>query len=162
MLPDGIVVVLGGTIYARLLSGLDPVLVPEMFDPATKTSTRYCFSLYVGEHDGNVLADYSHAPILFLATTTSPRSFSTIRQCGLCNGCSVKHFGGQVFSPPYLLQAGGITPASRPAVASTMRVPFQVTLASCCQGTGCCSLLTAMVWQVMRRRFMSAAVVVRV
>ena len=40
VLPDGKVLILGGTTYARLFSDLDPVLFPELFDPETKTFSK--------------------------------------------------------------------------------------------------------------------------
>lgn len=123
VLPDGKVIILGGTTYARLFSDLDPVLFPEMFDPATKTFTK------VYEPSPNYQICRPDADKLQLRSHIIPRNYHSTALLlpdatvfhgggGLCNGCSANHFDGQIFSPPYLFQADGVTPASRPSIFS--------------------------------------------
>lgn len=111
VLPDGTVLVTGGQPYARVFTDTDGILVPELYNPATKAFTK-------------------------LASASIPRNYHSISLLlpdatvftgggGLCynpNGdgqCdrSVDHSDGEIFSPPYLFKADG-TPATRPVISS--------------------------------------------
>jgi galactose oxidase len=103
VLPDGKVLVTGGQTYAVPFSDNAPIYNAELWDPATETFTT-------------------------MATATVPRNYHSVALLmpdgrvftgggGLCNNCDTNHSNGEIFTPPYLLNADG-TLRSRPAITS--------------------------------------------
>ena len=103
VLPDGTVVVLGGQGYPVPFSDQTSVLEPELWNPATGRFTR-------------------------LAAMAVPRNYHSVAMLlpdgtifsgggGLCGSCATNHPDGQIFVPPYLLNADGSRKA-RPAITS--------------------------------------------
>ncbi|MFB7980546.1 discoidin domain-containing protein [Streptomyces vinaceus] len=101
VLPDGKVAVFGGQAYPVPFSDATSVLAPELWDPATGTFTP-------------------------LATMAIPRNYHSVANLlpdgrifsgggGLCGDCATNHADGSVFTPPYLLNAGG-SPKPRPVI----------------------------------------------
>ena len=103
VLPDGKVMVVGGQNYPVPFSDDTSVLTPEMWDPVTKTFTplapmavpRTYHSVALLLPDGRVFAGGG----------------------GLCGSCPTNHFDGEIFTPPYLLNADG-SPKPRPTIAA--------------------------------------------
>jgi galactose oxidase len=102
VLPDGEVLVLGGQQHPQGFTDTGAVLSPEMWDPATGKFTvmapeaipRPYHSVAVLLPDGRVFSGGG----------------------GLCGGkCTANHPDGQIFSPPYLLNADG-TARVRPVI----------------------------------------------
>jgi len=102
-LPDGKVLVLGGTTYPKPFEDQNATRVPELWDPATETFTQ-------------------------LATEGTPRTYHSVALLlpdgrvfsgggGLCGSCTVNHFNGSIFTPPYLLNGDG-TARTRPTITS--------------------------------------------
>jgi galactose oxidase len=101
-LPGGKVLVIGGETHGITFNDDTSVMVPELWDPATEQFT-------------------------LLAPMDTPRNYHSVALLlpdgrvfsgggGLCGeGCVANHQDGSVFSPPYLFQPDGVTPASRPA-----------------------------------------------
>ncbi|WPB05694.1 uncharacterized protein RHO25_010348 [Cercospora beticola] len=104
VLPDGKVFIVGGQTQTLLFSDSNPVLFPEIFDPATKSFSKLRAHMIPRNY-------HSTAILMPDATVFSGGG-------GLCNGCSANHFDGQMFSPPYLFEADGITLAKRPSISS--------------------------------------------
>ncbi|WP_020177832.1 RICIN domain-containing protein [Methylopila sp. M107] len=102
-LPTGEVVVLGGQTYPVPFSDDRPILVPELWSPATGAFTR-------------------------LADMTIPRTYHSVAGLmldgrvfvgggGLCGTCGTNHPDIQILTPPYLLNADGSN-AVRPIISS--------------------------------------------
>lgn len=101
VLPGGKVLIVGGETHGVTFNDATSVLMPELWDPVTEQFTR-------------------------LAPMDTPRSYHSVALLlpdgrvfsgggGLCgDGCVANHQDGAIFSPPYLFQADGITPAPRP------------------------------------------------
>ena len=110
LLPGGKVLIVGGQMYAHQFFDDWSVMTPELWDPATERFTP-------------------------LAPMQTPRNYHSVAVLlpdgrvfsgggGLCGtGCAGNHQDGAIFSPPYLFQADGITPAPRPAIQVTGSVP---------------------------------------
>ena len=92
-LPDGKVMVVGGQNYPVPFSDDTAVLTPEIWDPVTRTFTP-------------------------LAPQAVPRTYHSVALLlpdgrvfsgggGLCGTCPTNHFDGEIFTPPYLLNADG-------------------------------------------------------
>jgi galactose oxidase len=103
VLPDGKVLVLGGTTRAVPFSDENSIYNAELWDPATERFTR-------------------------LAAAATPRNYHSVALLlpdgrvfsgggGLCGSCATNHADGQIFTPPYLLNPDG-TPRPRPAITS--------------------------------------------
>jgi galactose oxidase len=103
VLPDGGVLVIGGQNVPVPFSDDTAVLTPELWNPATRT----------------------FAP---LAPMAVPRTYHSVALLlpdgrvfsgggGLCGGCPTNHFDGQIFTPPYLLDADG-SPRPRPTITA--------------------------------------------
>ncbi|WP_202818859.1 discoidin domain-containing protein [Actinosynnema sp. ALI-1.44] len=103
VLPDGKVVVVGGSSYAFPYSDTTSIMPAEMFDPATNTFTP-------------------------MGTMAVPRNYHSVATLlpdgrvfsgggGLCGTCPTNHPDAQIFTPPYLFQADG-SPAPRPAITN--------------------------------------------
>jgi galactose oxidase len=103
VLPDGKVLVLGGTTRAAVFSDENSIYNAELWDPATERFTR-------------------------LAAAATPRNYHSVAMLlpdgrvfsgggGLCGSCVTNHFDGQIFTPPNLLNPDG-TPRPRPVITS--------------------------------------------
>jgi galactose oxidase len=104
VLPDGKVLVVGGENYAVPFTDNTAVLNAELWDPTSGQFTT-------------------------MATMAVPRTYHSVALLlpdgrvfsaggGLCGtGCAANHFDGQIFTPPYLLNADG-SAARRPIIAS--------------------------------------------
>ncbi len=103
VLPDGKVLVIGGTEAAKLFSDEGSVFAPEIWDPATDTWTSMT-SLWVPRN--------YHSTALLLK---DGRVLSA--GGGVCDPCDADHQDGQIFSPPYLFDSNG-NPAARPSISS--------------------------------------------
>ncbi len=102
VLPDGEVLVLGGQQHPQSFTDIGAVLSPELWNPATGKFT-------VMAPEAIPRAYHSVAVLL-----PDGRVFSG--GGGLCGGkCTTNHPDGQIFSPPYLLNADG-TPRVRPVI----------------------------------------------
>lgn len=102
-LPDGKVLVLGGQQYPVAFTDTAPVVSPELWDPATGQFTVM---------SPEALPRTYHSVAILL---TDGRVFSG--GGGLCGSCTVNHFNGQIFTPPYLLNADGSL-RTRPNIVS--------------------------------------------
>jgi galactose oxidase len=103
VLPDGKVLVLGGQARPVPFSDNTSVYHAEMWDPATERFTT-------------------------LAPAATPRNYHSVAALlpdgrvfsgggGLCGNCATNHADGQIFTPPYLLNADG-TARSRPSITA--------------------------------------------
>ncbi|EFQ30446.1 kelch domain-containing protein [Colletotrichum graminicola] len=105
VMPDGKIWVVGGMQKMWLFSDTTPQLTPELFDPATGSFTP------TTPH--TVPRNY-HSTALLMADATIWSGGG-----GLCGAnCKENHFDGQFWSPPYLFEADGVTPAKRPVIQS--------------------------------------------
>ncbi|KAJ3953823.1 hypothetical protein N0V92_009691 [Colletotrichum tropicale] len=105
VMPDGKIWVVGGMKQMALFSDATPQLTPELFDPATGKFTP------TAAH--TVPRNY-HSTALLMADGTIWSGGG-----GLCGaGCAANKFDGQFWSPPYLFEADGKTPAKRPVIES--------------------------------------------
>ncbi|HJS86704.1 MAG TPA: galactose oxidase-like domain-containing protein [Acetobacteraceae bacterium] len=112
VLPGGGVLVIGGQGYAHQFYDDNSILTPELWSPVTGTFTP-------------------------LAPMATPRNYHSVALLmpdgrvfsgggGLCGeGCPANHSDGAFFSPPYLFQADGSTPAPRPVL---VRAPASARL----------------------------------
>lgn len=103
VLPDGQVLATGGQSYAAPFSDATAAMAPELWNPATGTFTS-------------------------LAPMAVPRTYHSIGLLlpdarvfvgggGLCGSCATNHLDGQIFTPPYLLNADG-TARPRPSITA--------------------------------------------
>jgi galactose oxidase len=103
VLPDGKVLVVGGQAYALPYSDATSAMQPELWDPVTEKFTKMApmavprnyHSVALLLADGRVLAGGG----------------------GLCDGCGTDHPDVEIFTPPYLLDAGGRL-RTRPLITS--------------------------------------------
>ena len=103
ILPDGSIFIVGGQTYGVPFSDANSSLVPELWNPVSKTFTDTAVQ-------GTPRNYHSVAVLMDDATVFSGGG-------GLCGtGCSTNHFDGEIFSPPYLFEADGTTAASRPVI----------------------------------------------
>jgi len=123
VLPDGTVFIVGGQALGNPFYDNNSSLIPELWSPVTKQFTQ----LAIGPTPRNY-----HSIALLM-----PNGTVFVGGGGLCGSCGIRnHFDGQLFSPPYLFQADGVTPAVRPIITvistKTMKVgsTFGVTLAA--------------------------------
>jgi galactose oxidase len=111
VLPDGKILITGGQGYAKGFTDWDPVFIPELFDPNTKTFTELA--------PESIPRNYHSVSILL----ADGRVFTG--GGGLCwddgtgeysEKCldTVDHPNGQIFTPPYLTSG-----ASRPIIRNT-------------------------------------------
>jgi galactose oxidase len=120
VLPNGGVLVVGGQTHAHAFFDDNSVLTPELYNPATLTFTP-------------------------MAPMSTPRNYHSVALLmpdgrvfsgggGLCgDGCAYNHPDGAFFSPPYLFEADGATPAPRPALVqapAAARLGTTVTVAT--------------------------------
>ncbi len=110
LLPGGKVLVIGGQSNALQFTDDTAVPTPELWDPATERFT----ALAPMQTPRNY-----HSTALLLP---DGRVFSG--GGGLCGtDCDANHQDGAIFSPPYLFNADGVTPAPRPVIQVTESVP---------------------------------------
>ncbi|MGE5287069.1 MAG: discoidin domain-containing protein [Micromonosporaceae bacterium] len=112
VLPDGKVLVVGGQQHPRPFTDTGGVLSPELWHPATGR-----FTVMAPEA---VARGYHSVAVLL----PDGRVFSG--GGGLCGTCTTNHLNGQIFTPPYLLNADG-TARTRPVINSA---PAQTTTGS--------------------------------
>lgn len=102
-LPDGQVFVVGGQATASSFNDTSARMAPEIWNPATGKWTT-------------------------LASMTIPRTYHSVALLlpdgkvfvgggGLCGSCSTNHLDGEIFTPPYLLNADG-SARTRPTIAT--------------------------------------------
>lgn len=104
VLPDGRVILVGGTNVSLTFSDAYPVLMAEQWDPATGTFTRLSAM--------QTPRTYHGVAILL------PDGRVFVGGGGLCGpSCTVNHTDAEIFTPPYLLNANG-TLAPRPTIIS--------------------------------------------
>jgi galactose oxidase len=103
VLPNGQVVTMGGQTYAVPFSDANSILNAELWNPTTGT-----FTVMAPEAEPR---NYHSVGILL----PDGRVFSG--GGGLCGTCSTNHPDGQIFTPPYLLNADG-TLRTRPTITS--------------------------------------------
>ncbi len=104
VLPNGQVIVIGGMPNPVAFSDFNAVLVPELWDPTTKTWSSLA-SMQVPRN--------YHSVALLLP---DGRVFSG--GGGLCENCGANHPDAQIYSPPYLFNSDG-TLADRPTIYTT-------------------------------------------
>ncbi len=113
VLPNGQVVVIGGQTWAKNFDDNNSVMVPELWDPATRTFSKMPAM--------SVPRNYHSVALLM----TDGRVVSS--GGGLCGtGCSANHPDLQILTPPYLLNADG-SAAARPTIT---QAPAQALLGS--------------------------------
>lgn len=112
VLPNGQVVIVGGQRYAVPFTDDQSVLVPELWDPGTRTFTPM--------PPMTVPRNY-HGVALLMADGRVAVSGG-----GLCGTCATNHPDVQILTPPYLLEPGG-GHAPRPAITAS---PAQAALGS--------------------------------
>jgi galactose oxidase len=108
VLPDGSVVVIGGQSIPQPFTDTAAILVPELWNPATRTfsplnpmqTPRTYHSTAILMADGRVFVGGGG-------------------QCGV--GCPQNHLNAEILTPPYLLNANG-TAATRPVIVSATPV----------------------------------------
>ena len=104
VLPDGKVLVLGGTSGAGFNDESHAILPAELWNPATGTWTT--------------LASMQTARVYHSAAILLPDARVLASGGGRCEGC-VDHLDAEIFSPPYLFAADG-TPAARPPIDTAL------------------------------------------
>ena len=102
-LPDGQVLVLGGQERAVVFTDTGARMSPELWNPATGKWTT--------------LAPMAIPRTYHSVATLLPDGRVFAGGGGLCNTCSTNHLDGEIFTPPYLLNADG-SPRARPSIAA--------------------------------------------
>lgn len=136
VLPDGSVFIVGGQSYGVPFSDANTTLIPELWNSTTKTFTQ------MAAHA--VPRNYHSFSILL------PDARVITGGGGLCgNGCAANHFDAEIFSPPYLFGSDGVTPATRPVIASTSATSYRVgsTLAATLASSSTTGTIT---WSLVR------------
>ncbi|KAH7124213.1 hypothetical protein EDB81DRAFT_912197 [Dactylonectria macrodidyma] len=121
VLPDGTVLVTGGQRKSVVFTNTDGILVPELFNPATKKWTQLV--------PHAVPRNYHSVSILL------PDATVFIGGGGLCyvatvGGSTAKcdktadHADGEIFQPPYLFNQDG-TRATRPTISNLVQKPVK-------------------------------------
>jgi galactose oxidase len=103
VLPDGQVLVVGGQAYARPFTDQAAAMAPELWNPDTGKFTA--------------LAPMSIARTYHSVALLLPDARVFVGGGGQCGECSTNHPNGQIFTPPYLLNADG-TARPRPTITS--------------------------------------------
>ncbi|KAH7394484.1 hypothetical protein BKA66DRAFT_456524 [Pyrenochaeta sp. MPI-SDFR-AT-0127] len=116
VLPDGKILITGGQGYAEGFTDKEPVLVPELFDPATKTFTELAPEA--------IPRNYHSVSILLADGTVFSGGGGLCWDDGtgsISERCrnTVDHPNGQIFTPPYLT-TGGARPVISNLVSSTV------------------------------------------
>jgi galactose oxidase len=103
VLPTGQVFVVGGDTFATPFDDSTSVLVPELWDPVSRTFTRL--------PPMQTPRTY-HSTALLL-----PDGRIFVGGGGQCGTCSTNHLNAEIFSPPYLFNSNG-TQATQPKIVS--------------------------------------------
>ena len=103
VLPDGQVVTFGGQAYAKPFSDATAAMAPEAWNPATGKFT---------ELEPMAAPRTYHSVGILL-----PDARVFVGGGGLCGTCTTNHPDGQIFTPPYLLNADG-TARPRPSITA--------------------------------------------
>lgn len=103
VLPDGKVLVLGGQQHPEPFTDTGAAQSPELWDPATGTFT--------------VMAPQSMPRTYHSVGVLLPDGRVFSGGGGLCGSCGTNHLDGEVYTPPYLLDADG-NPRTRPTLTS--------------------------------------------
>ncbi|MEZ4607862.1 MAG: RICIN domain-containing protein [Deinococcales bacterium] len=103
VLPDGKVMVVGGSRIAKAFDDSAAIYVPELWNPATET--------WIQLNTHGIARTYHSVALLM------PDARVLVAGGGLCGTCGVNHPDGEVFTPPYLYNSDG-TLASRPVINS--------------------------------------------
>jgi galactose oxidase len=102
-LPNGEVLVVGGQAYARPFTDQAAAMAPEIWNPGTGKFTA--------------LAPMSIPRTYHSVALLLPDARVFVGGGGQCGECSTNHPNGQIFTPPYLLNADG-TARPRPSITS--------------------------------------------
>jgi galactose oxidase len=102
-LPNGQVFVVGGQDFGQPFSDDSSIMYPEIFTPSSAT--------WAVMAPMAVPRNYHSVAILMNDATV------LIGGGGLCNGCDMNHYDGQIFVPPYLFTSSGAK-ATRPVINS--------------------------------------------
>jgi galactose oxidase len=121
VLPDGTVLVTGGQRRALVFTNTDGTLVPELFNPTTKTWTQLApYAVPRNYHSISILLPDSRVFIgggglCYVATVK-----------GATNKCdrTVDHLDGEFFEPPFLFNADG-SYATRPVISGLAEKPVK-------------------------------------
>lgn len=103
VLPDGKVVIIGGLPVSKGFSDDGAIFPCELWDPATSQFTVI---------NPIAIPRPYHSIGLLMPDATVLSAGG-----GLCDGCAVNHFDGEIYRPPYLFTASGAL-ATRPAINS--------------------------------------------
>jgi len=103
VLPNGKVMVIGGTSAGIQFSDQGSQLTPELWDPETGVWQE------LAQH--KVPRNYHSTALLMKDGRVAALGG------GLCGGCPSNHKNGQFYEPPYLFNADG-SPATRPVISS--------------------------------------------
>ena len=101
VLPDGKVMVIGGTSAGIQFSDQGSQLTPELWDPETGIWQE------LAQH---IVPRNYHSTALLMKDARVAALGG-----GLCGGCPTNHKNGQFYEPPYLFNSNG-TPATRPTI----------------------------------------------
>ncbi|KAF2865028.1 hypothetical protein BDV95DRAFT_600043 [Massariosphaeria phaeospora] len=93
VLPDGTVLVTGGQSTVEPFSDATAALTPELYNPRTNSWTQL---------NPHAIPRTYHSVALLLPDATVLAAGG-----GLCGGCATNHWDGEIFVPPYLLNADG-------------------------------------------------------
>ncbi|KAF1814156.1 galactose oxidase [Eremomyces bilateralis CBS 781.70] len=102
-LPNGQVFVVGGQDYGSVFNDDSSIMYPELYTPSSQTWTVMAPMA--------VPRNYHSVAILM------PDASVMVGGGGLCDGCSMNHYDGQLFNPPYLFTSSGAK-ATRPVIDS--------------------------------------------
>ncbi|KUM41111.1 discoidin domain-containing protein [Arthrobacter sp. EPSL27] len=102
-LPDGQVLVLGGQPNPVVFTDTGARMSPEIWNPATGKWTT--------------LAPMAIPRTYHSVATLLPDGRVFVGGGGLCNTCTTNHLDGEIFTPPYLLNADG-SARTRPTIAA--------------------------------------------
>jgi hypothetical protein len=103
VLPTGKVFVVGGDTYANPFDDSTAVLVPELWDPVSRTFT--------------ILPPMQTPRTYHSTALLLPDGRVFVGGGGQCGSCSTNHLNAEIFSPPYLFNSNG-TQANQPTIGS--------------------------------------------
>ncbi|GAA2136730.1 hypothetical protein GCM10009825_22230 [Arthrobacter humicola] len=102
-LPDGQVLVVGGQATPVAFTDTDARMTPEIWNPATGQWTT--------------LAPMSNPRTYHSVALLLPDARVFVGGGGLCGSCTTNHMDGEIFTPPYLLNADG-SARTRPKIVA--------------------------------------------
>ncbi|EED18884.1 galactose oxidase, putative [Talaromyces stipitatus ATCC 10500] len=104
ILPDGKVFIVGGQSHPIVFTDENASMIPEMWDPKTKKFTEL--------PELPTPRNY-HSSALLL-----PNATVFVGGGGLCPWkCDANHLDAHIYTPPYLFESDGVTPATRPIIS---------------------------------------------